>query len=227
MFPSRREPGSGDIACAALRDRLGHVYWIGGGSGAGKSTIARRVAARHGLRLYATDDVMADHARRCAPGDCPLLAAFAAMDMDQRWLNRPPRTMLETFHWFQGEGFHLIVEDLLRLPTRPGVIVEGFRLLPRLVKPLLADPGHAVWLLPTPAFRQAAFESRGTLWEIARKTTDPPRALANLLERDRMFTEHLDQEARSLDLRVIEVDTHLAEDALTDHVAEALGLREL
>jgi hypothetical protein len=77
-----REPGT-IVDAAALRARLGHVYWIGGGSGAGKSTIARRVAARHGLRLYATDDVMADHARRCAPGDCPLLAAFAAMDMDQ------------------------------------------------------------------------------------------------------------------------------------------------
>ena len=57
----RREPGSGETTdAAALRERLGHVYWIGGGSGAGKSTIARRVAERHGLHLYATDDVMPD-----------------------------------------------------------------------------------------------------------------------------------------------------------------------
>jgi 2-phosphoglycerate kinase len=209
---------------AAPRDRLRHVYWIGGGSGAGKSTIARRVAARHGLRVYATDDAMADHARRCAPRDCPLLAAFAAMDMDERWLNRSPRTMLETFHWFQGEGFHLIVEDLLRLPIEPGVIVEGFRLLPRLVQPLLADPAHAVWLLPTPGVRRAAFESRGTLWEIARKTSDPPRALANLLERDRMFTERLDQEARRLDLRVMAVGPPVTEDELAERVTEAFGL---
>ncbi len=216
---------TGDLTLAAtLVDRLRHVYWIGGGSGAGKSTIARRVADRHGLRLYATDDAMPDHARRCAPGDCPLLAAFAAMDMDQRWLNRFPQTMLETFHWFQGEGFHLITEDLLRLPTRPGVIVEGFRLLPRLVKPLLADSRHAVWLLPTPEFRRAAFQSRGTLWDIAGKTSDPPRALDNLLERDRMFTERLDQEARSLDLRVIAVDTSMTEELLIEQVTEALGL---
>jgi hypothetical protein len=108
------EPGPGEIDDgAALRERLGHVCWIGGGSGAGKSTLARRMANRHGLRLYATDDVMPDHARRCAPGDCPLLATFAAMDMDQRWLNRSPRTTLETFHWFHGEGFHLIIEDEL------------------------------------------------------------------------------------------------------------------
>jgi hypothetical protein len=81
---------------AALRDRLGHVYWIGGGSGAGKSTIARRLAARHGLHLYATDEVMPDHARRSTVADSPLLAGFAAMDMDTRWVSRSPETMLET-----------------------------------------------------------------------------------------------------------------------------------
>ena len=121
------------VAAGDLRERLRDVYWIGGGSGAGKSTIARRLAARHGLRLYATDGVMADHGRRSTPADSPFLAEFAAMDMDERWVSRPPETMLETFHWFRGEGFGLIVEDLLRLP--PGVIAEGFRLLPRLVRP--------------------------------------------------------------------------------------------
>jgi 2-phosphoglycerate kinase len=134
----------------AFRDQLQHVYWIGGGSGAGKSTIARRVAAQHGLHVYVTDDVMADHARRSTRENAPLLHRFMAMDMDERWVSRSPETMLETFHWFQGEGFDLIVEDLLRVPREPGVIVEGFRLLPSLVKPLLSGPAHAVWLLPTP-----------------------------------------------------------------------------
>lgn len=107
-----------------------HVYWIGGGSGAGKSTIARRLAERHGWRLYPTDDVMADHARRTTAEEAPLLHEFMAMDMDERWVNRSPDTMLETFHWFRGEAFELIVEDLLRMPKETGVVVEGFRLLP-------------------------------------------------------------------------------------------------
>ena len=186
---------------AALRVRLGHVYWIGGGSGAGKSTVARRLAARHGLRHYATDEVMSDHAQRSTPEDCPFLSEFMAMDMDERWVNRSPETMLETFHWFRGEGFGLIVEDLLRLPTEPGVIVDGFRLLPHLVMPLLAAPSHAVWLIPTPEFRLAALEGRGSTWTIAGKTSDPERALRNLLERDRMFTERVHEEARRLELR--------------------------
>jgi 2-phosphoglycerate kinase len=205
---------------AALR----HVYWIGGGSGAGKSTIARRLAARHGLRLYSTDDVMADHGRRSTPEDSPLMSEFAAMGMDERWVNRSPRTMLETFGWFRGEGFGLIVEDLLRLPKEPRVIAEGFRLLPRLVQPLLAATDHAVWLLPTPGFRRAAFTSRGTLFQIADRTSDPGRALRNLLERDQMFTERLYGEARRLDLRVIEVEAPMTEDALAAQVTEALAL---
>src|SRR5215470_9049282 len=65
----------------ALQERFRRVYWIGGGSGAGKSTIARRIAAEHDLQLYATDDVMLDHSRRSTPERCPSLHQFMAMDM--------------------------------------------------------------------------------------------------------------------------------------------------
>ena len=172
---------------------------------------------------------MSDHGGRFAPGECPLLSEFAAMDMDERWVNRSPEIMLETFGWFRREGFGLIVEDLFRLPVEPGVIAEGFRLLPRLVQPLLAVPGHAVpghavWLLPTPGFRRAAFGSRGSLWEIAGKTSDPERALGNLLKRDRMFTERLSAETGRLELRAIEVDTAVTEDDLAGRLTESFGL---
>lgn len=203
---------------------LEQVFWIGGGTGAGKSTIARRIAAQLGWRLYDTDAAMADHGSRSTAEDAPHLAAFRAMDMDERWLNRSPQTMLETFHWYRGEAFGLIVEDLLRLPPKPNVVAEGFRLLPHLVKPLLASAAHAVWLLPTPGFRRAALESRGSLWKIAGQTSDPPTALANLLERDRMLTDHLAAEAKSLGLQVIEVDPSMSEDDLTRRVVRAFGL---
>lgn len=208
----------------ALRERLRQVYWIGGGSGAGKSTVGRRVAARQGFRFYSTDEVMSDHAGRCVPEDCPFLSQFMAMDMNERWLNRSPNVMLETFHWFRGECFGPIVEDLLRLPGEAPVIAEGFRLLPRLVQPLLAVASHAVWLLPTPGFRLAAFSSRGSLWEIARKTSNPEKALRNLLERDRLFTERLREEASRLQLPVINVDVALTEGELTGRVTELFEL---
>ena len=202
-----------------------HVYWIGGGSGAGKSTIARRIAARHGMQVYATDDAMAEHARRSTGEDSPLLHRFMAMDMDERWVHRSPTVMLETFHWFQGECFDLLVEDLDRFAREPGVVVEGFRLLPRLVKPLLSVQTHAVWLLPTPAFRETVFESRGGAETgFLARTSDPHRALRNLLERDRLFTEVLREETARLRLPSIPVDTTVDEDDLAERVAVGFGL---
>ena len=207
-----------------LKEQLQHVYWIGGGSGAGKTTIAHRIGAEHGLYVYSTDEVMADHARRSSPEQAPLLHRFMAMDMDERWVNRPPQTMLETFHWFRGEGFNLIVEDVLRLPREQGVIVEGFRLLPQLVKPLLCEASRAVWLLPTPEFREAVVQGRGgSAWRFLASTSDPERALRNLLERDRMFTEILRDETARLGLEAIEVDTKTTEDDLVKRVSKVFG----
>lgn len=208
-----------------LRDQLQHVYWIGGASCAGKSTIARRIATHHGFHVYATDDVMSEHARRSTPHDAPFLHKFMDMDMDERWLNRSPKTLLETFHWFQGEGFDLIVEDLLALPREPAIVVEGFRPLPRLVKPLLFEATHAVWLLPTPAFRESVIESRGgPSWSFIARTSDPERALRNLQERDRMFTDSLREETARLDLPAIEVDSKMTEDDLFKRVTEVFRL---
>ena len=207
-----------------VQEQFQHVYWIGGGSAAGKSTIARRIAAEQGLSVYATDDLMADHARQSSRQDCPLLHKFMDMDMDERWVNRSPKTMLETFHWFHGEAFNFIIQDLLRLPLDAGVIVEGFRLLPHLVKPLLTVPGHAVWLLPTPGFRRAIVESRGgSAWGFLGRTSEPERALRNLLERDRMFTEILCERTAQLGLHSIEVDTSTAEDDLAKQVSVLFG----
>jgi 2-phosphoglycerate kinase len=207
-----------------LPSRLRHVRWLGGGSGAGKSTVARQLAATHGLHLYQTDNTIAEHVRRLNPADAPLLQAFLAMDMDERWANRSPEVMLHTFPWFAGEGFDLIVEDLLALPGAQPILAEGFRLLPRLVAPLLSHRHQAAWLIPTPEFRCTAFDKRGFTWEIPMKTSNPERALSNLLARDQLFTEKVVKEATALQLRAIEVDDAGSVDELTARVAHHLDL---
>ena len=101
-------------------------------------------------------------------------------------------------------------------------MVEGFRLLPARVQPLLADPARAVWLLPTPAFREAVLATRG--WGFLGQTSDPERALENLLERDRMFTERLRAETARLGLHTVEVERNLSENELLSRVASLFGL---
>jgi len=203
---------------------LPHVYWLGGGSGGAKSTVARRLARAHGLTLYDTDGAMADHGKRCDHAACPRLEAFKHMTMDERWLLRDPATMLATFHWFAGEGFDLILEDLRALPPDPPVLVEGFRLLPALTAPAMASPRHGLWLLPTPAFREKAFAARGTLWDIPNRTSNPPAALDNLLQRDDLFTQRLRRETEAHGLAALTVDGQRSEDELVRAVEAHFGL---
>ena len=104
------------------------------------------------------------------------------------------------------------------------MIAEGFTLLPRQVAPLLANQRAAVWLLPTPEFRRAAFDARGSTWAIAGRTSDPERALANLLERDALFTDEVRRQAGEHGLQTIEVDGSQDVEQLTAVVAAALEL---
>jgi adenylylsulfate kinase-like enzyme len=69
------QPEAHDRDSGSLTSRLRHVYWIGGASGSGKSTIACRRANKHGLRLYSTDEAMGEHAHRWLPEDCPKLTS--------------------------------------------------------------------------------------------------------------------------------------------------------
>ncbi len=184
-----------------------NIRWIGGGSASGKSTVAALLADRHGLTVYSSDDTMLDHARRIDAASAPHLHRFLSQTMDERWLGQTPDEMVATFHWFRGEAFDCIVDDLAEAcASGVSVIAEGFRLLPRLVAQLLESPTHAVWLLPTPAFRQRALAARGSTWAIAGQTSDPQQALANLLVRDGLFTDRLRREVTRLGLRSIEVD---------------------
>ncbi len=206
--------------------RLRHIRWIGGGSGAGKSTVVRRLSEKYGLRLYHCDDTQSAHTARSNPTDHPMLHTFITMTMDERWVKRTPEEMFRTFHGFHGEGFGLILEDLLDLPTDVPVLVEGYKLLPRLVAPLLSRLDQAVWLIPTSSFRRTAFCRRESLWSIAGQTSDPQTALANLLTRDAIYTEEVERQAVTLQLTCIQVNGGASIDELATSVAQCLGIRQ-
>jgi 2-phosphoglycerate kinase len=203
---------------------LDHVRWVGGSSGAGKSTLTRLLAERFGIALYSTDATINVHSKRLDATDAPLLERFRHLSMEERWIQDEPITMYATFPWFHGEGFSLIIEDLQQMPTNRLVLVEGYRLLPHLVRPLVSDPSHAVWLVPTADFRQAAFRGRRPADAFWTRTTDPDRAFANLLERDRIFSAKIVSDAAHNGLEVLNVDGTRILDTMATELASRFGL---
>jgi hypothetical protein len=124
---------------------LEHVVWLGGGAGAGKTTVARCLARRRGLRIYSADNWTWDHRDRA-------LAVGSAAAIRWEALSPAERTAAPIEEQLAmallDERGPMVVEDLCSLPRSPVIVAEG-TVLPAAV----ADPARSVWLLPTPAFQ--------------------------------------------------------------------------
>jgi hypothetical protein len=194
---------------------MDHVIWLGGGCGSGKSSIARELAHRFDLVLYATDAHTWEHWRRRGAPDLG--------SGDDRWLRTPPEELARQFVSGSDEVLPLILEDLDALREGPLVLAEGPQLFPELVAPHLTSPGHGLWLMPTPEFQRWAVGRRGE----PSGTSDGEQALRNRLARDAILNELIRDQAAGLSLSLLEVDGSrtLPEmmDAVADHFAEQIA----
>ena len=110
---------------------LAHVLFIGGGPGAGKTSIGRALAYRWDLQLYNVDHRTWEHHHR-----------LAAPTPD--W-TRTPEQLVADFVAASHRRWPLVLEDLAALPASPAAIVEGPFVLPELVPP----GAQAVFLAPS------------------------------------------------------------------------------
>jgi hypothetical protein len=160
--------------------------WIGGGTGAGKSTTARALAVDHGLRRFAIDSFWyAYDARWAQPRKSP----------DEQWLETPPEAQAAEFEETSRRMMGYALEDLAQLPDVP-TVVEGPQILPDLVP----DADQAVFLDPTPEWQREVLSTRSM------PSSDPARALANRLVKDRLYADRVASLARERGFPVIAMD---------------------
>ena len=184
-------------------DALSHVSWIGGSACAGKTTLARRLAARHGLALYSCDARFEDHRRRADPRRHPRFHAL--MDLPPERLFAPPaEARAEELLGFYREEWEMVLEDLRALPgPTPAVVVEGVGLLPDLVAAVCPDPGRSLWRIATPAFRRRVYAGRkDVVRETLKGCPDPEAAFEVWRERDDLIARYLEEEARRMGGRI-------------------------
>ncbi len=200
---------------------LGHVLWIGGSPCAGKTSISDRLAQTYHLQVYHFDRTEREHiARRIAQGDARL-TAFLSQSMDERWLMRSPEVMAQSVISFWTQRFHQVLEDLLTLPQDTGIITEGPGLFPECVFPCLFDPHQAIWLVPTEAFCTAIRQHRHAAGiDGFQQTSDPERALRQLIERDHLLARYVKQQTEALHLPLYEVDGNRSLDEMTTLVEQ-------
>ena len=153
---------------------IANVFWLGGGCGSGKTTLARVLTRRLDLRLYPIDGYTYAHVERSKRGGFPLTRASAEMMPEQRW-HAAPADLAERFAAVAAERLEMILADLRDLGPGPTVVAEGPQLFPDLIAPLMQTPKHGLWLLPTPEFGQHGVAGRragGLTGEAAQRRRD-------------------------------------------------------
>lgn len=196
---------------------LSSVFWLGGGSGAGKTTLARAVAGRLDLRVYHVDVFGYNHIRRMTQGSFPQTQAFNAKCYADRWL-RVPAVLAEEFLAISRERMSLIIEDLAAFGPGATILAEGPQLLPELVEPLMNGPGAALWLLPEAGFGRRGVMARGETVPISEEA----EASENRFQRDVLVTSALRRQASERGLKVVDVDGGRSLDDTVDWLVQLM-----
>lgn len=203
----------------SLRRRL----WIGGAQWAGKTTVSELLARQFGLTVYHYDyhDARGHQDRR--------IARRAAGGAGRASGGSGARAGLDGAGP-GGDGgrdtgrfplrFEWALDDLRALSTGRPAIAEGWGLRPELVAPLLDSVRRMVVLVPTEDFRQHQIRTVPRAGALGVPVSDPARAQANRLARDRLVAEDAVRGARRLGVPVIEVDGTRDAAAVASLVAE-------
>jgi hypothetical protein len=137
-----------------------HVLWIGGPPASGKTTIATRLARRHGVRLYSADTRTWAHRDRAIRAGDAAARKWEALTPVERWEQSTRAEMLEmSLHGARGP---MVLDDVRALPHSPLIIAEGSPLPAAAVSSGTIDRARAVWLLPTAEFQRARLDAAGT-----------------------------------------------------------------
>lgn len=110
------------------------IFWLGGPAAAGKTTVSRLLARKHGFLWYSVDAHAFAHEKRAAAAGLHVMGTGPG-DFDRR---------------------PMILEDIRALPVDASVVVEG-----AFVTPTMAGvAANAVWLMPSGAEQLARLEHR-------------------------------------------------------------------
>jgi hypothetical protein len=113
-----------------------------------------------------------------------------------QWLEWTPAKQAADFERISRLMLGFVLDDLHTLPQQPSVLVEG----PQVVPDVLPDDARAVFLIPVPEFQRKALSPRPM------PSSDPARALANRLRKDRLYADRVAESASARGFTVIEVD---------------------
>lgn len=198
-----------------LKESLDHVYWIGGGAAAGKSTISRRLCEEFGFTRWAGDGHWIEHWKTSTPDRNPVASRIGwtlSHGGSFDWFYS--RTAQEIGHDYVKMArveFEDSVDELLQMSRDYPIVVDAFLGFPELILQV-AKPEKAVFLICTDEFMRQTWKQRTTegspgLLPILRRQldtcSDPQFALDSFIESNLIESRFVVEDCRREDAALI------------------------
>ena len=181
------------------------LLWLIGGSGSGKSTIARAVGARTGIAVYDMDEAVFSGRFRFDPARHPATTAWFSAANPLHWmLSRPWPEFDALYAAANAEYLDLLADDLAGRPDEP-LLIDGGITHPSILTQVI--PAARVLCLERDEAQRAGewhtSPSRTPMRDEILALPDGAALWRRFQEYDRRMTETIGRESRECGIQVL------------------------
>jgi hypothetical protein len=204
------------------------TYWILGGAGSGKSTLCQALSAKLDLPVYDMDaHIYGTYHSRFTPERHPVNLAWSKSPDGLVWLLDMSWDEFNQFNQAAiPEYLHLLCEDIDAMSPNARLLIDGGICNPGILAQ--AFPASQIVCLAAPGLSSTEIwtetDERKVMQEIIFQLPNPKEAWRKFLEFDEKITHTILKECQESNIAVLSRSTTETVDALTERVANALGL---
>jgi 2-phosphoglycerate kinase len=203
-----------------LDNNTSSIYWLGGSTCAGKTTISNLLSEKYRFTVYHCDEYLGKHIQESNALEHPNLNQITNLN----WNDILSLNVNEYLSWTMDlfkEEFPMILEDLNKLSDGRPILVEGVSLLPELINKEFHNSDHAIWVVADEAFYKEHQMERKEFYERIKECSDQEQALKNYIDNDLAFGKYIINSANKFGLRALEVrnnsDISIKLKAISEH----------
>ncbi|MEN8238543.1 MAG: AAA family ATPase [Actinomycetota bacterium] len=196
------------------------VFLVGGAPGAGKTTLGRELGRSLDFASITIDDIRTAMLGVTSPATHPDLHRVGLPDAVEYFTQRTPDELITDAidqHTALWPGVERVIRRRMR--SGPGIVIDGWHLLPAQVARLDMGSITPAWL----DVDSAVLESRErAVWDFYARSHDPDRMFSNFLERSVRWNDYIRNEALSHGQLVIHQDGSRSPEDLRDEILAPL-----
>ena len=185
------------LAKATDWDLWKRVFFVGGGTCAGKTTLARSLSRACGAQLFSADDHLGRYARLAELAGSAVAGHATETDFERFWMRDPVVQFREMLQFYR-DIFPFVAADLADAARSagpalrgPAVVAEGIAFLPELLAAARVPAGGCLFLTAGARVHAERYARRDWIHLMLEGCSDRARAFELWMARDELFAAHV------------------------------------